>query len=181
MEASGFTDYYEILEISPNANSDTIERIFRYLAMRYHPDNRDTGDARRFSEILEAHNALKEPVTRAQYDIQHKRRLQFDRKLTEEATDSKGIELDVDSQDKILWFLYIKRRQDGKEPGLSSFDLERLLGCPPDHLEFHVWYLKEKGWIRRQEDGMLAITAEGVDRAKSEPRREVAKLLTDQK
>ena len=67
-----FTDYYEILEISPNANSETIERIFRYFAMRYHPDNRDTGDLSRFSEIVEAHNTLKDPVKRAQYDIQHK-------------------------------------------------------------------------------------------------------------
>jgi curved DNA-binding protein CbpA len=43
MEASMFTDHYEVLEISPNANSETIERIFRYLASRYHPDNQDTG------------------------------------------------------------------------------------------------------------------------------------------
>ncbi|MGR9037200.1 MAG: DnaJ domain-containing protein, partial [Gammaproteobacteria bacterium] len=35
-----FVDYYEVLEISPNANSETIDRIFRYLAQRYHPDNR---------------------------------------------------------------------------------------------------------------------------------------------
>ena len=57
-----FTDHYEILEISPNANSETIERIFRYLASRYHPDNQDTGDLSRFSEIVEAHNTLKDPV-----------------------------------------------------------------------------------------------------------------------
>ncbi len=44
LEGPTFTDYYEILEISPNANSETIERIFRYLAMLYHPDNQDTGD-----------------------------------------------------------------------------------------------------------------------------------------
>ena len=43
-EASKFIDYYETLEISPNANSGTIERMFRYLAQRYHPDNKDTGD-----------------------------------------------------------------------------------------------------------------------------------------
>jgi curved DNA-binding protein CbpA len=65
MEASMFTDYYEILEISPNANSDTIERIFRYLAPRYHPDNTNIGDLSRFSEIVEAHNTLKDPVKRA--------------------------------------------------------------------------------------------------------------------
>nr|WP_246767912.1 DnaJ domain-containing protein [Bradyrhizobium sp. CCBAU 53340] len=33
---------YETLEISPNANSGTIERMFHYLAQRYHPDNRKT-------------------------------------------------------------------------------------------------------------------------------------------
>lgn len=27
-------DLYETLEISPNANSETVERVFRYLAMR---------------------------------------------------------------------------------------------------------------------------------------------------
>ena len=53
-----FTDHYEILEISPNANSETIERIFRYLALRYHPDNQDTGHLSRFNEIVEAHDAL---------------------------------------------------------------------------------------------------------------------------
>ena len=29
-----FVDLYEILEISPNANSGTLERMFRYLAQR---------------------------------------------------------------------------------------------------------------------------------------------------
>jgi hypothetical protein len=30
-------------------------------------------------------------------------------------------------------------------------------------MRFHVWYLKENGWLRRTENGMLAITASGVD------------------
>jgi curved DNA-binding protein CbpA len=38
VEASEFIDYYEILEISPNANSGTIDRIFRHLAQRCHPE-----------------------------------------------------------------------------------------------------------------------------------------------
>ncbi|WP_245425844.1 DnaJ domain-containing protein [Mesorhizobium sp. WSM3862] len=66
-----FTDYYELLEISPKATSEPVERIFRYFAMRYHPDNRDTGDESRFNEIVEAHNTLKDPLKRAQYDIQY--------------------------------------------------------------------------------------------------------------
>jgi curved DNA-binding protein CbpA len=34
MESSEFVDYYEILEISPNADSGAIERMFRYHAQR---------------------------------------------------------------------------------------------------------------------------------------------------
>src|SRR5205809_6038395 len=95
LEASMFKDYYEILEISPNANSETIERIFRYLALRHHPDNQGTGDLVRFSEIVEAHNILKDPVKRAEYDIQHKNHLDSRWKLAEEAGNTKGIERDV--------------------------------------------------------------------------------------
>jgi len=174
-----FIDHYEILEISPNANSETIERIFRYLAMRYHPDNQDTGDQSRFSEIVEAHNTLKDPVKRAQYDIQYNDHLNLRRELTEEANNTKGIERDVVIQAKLLSLLYVKRRQDVNNPGIGDTELERLSGCPREHLEFHLWYLKAKGLIGRIENGMFAITVEGVDRANSEHRPEVTTRLLD--
>ena len=174
-----FIDHYEILEISPNANSETIERIFRYLAMRYHPDNQDTGDQSRFSEIVEAHNTLKDPVKRAQYDIQYNDHLNLRRELTEEASNTKGIERDVVIQAKLLSLLYVKRRQDVNNPGIGDTELERLSGCPREHLEFHLWYLKAKGLIGRIENGMFAITVEGVDRANSEHRPEVTTRLLD--
>jgi curved DNA-binding protein CbpA len=180
MESLTFADYYEILEISPNANSETIDRVFRFLAQRYHPDNPDTGDRERFDEILQAHNALKDPVKRAQYDIHHKSHAHVRRKLVEEASDGNGIARDGDIQEKLLSILYVKCRQDTKDPGIGSVELERLSGCPSKHLEFHLWYLKEKGWIRRLENGLLAITVEGVDRANSTHRGTTAKLLTDQ-
>jgi curved DNA-binding protein CbpA len=167
-----FTDFYEILEISPNANSETIERIFRYFALRYHPDNQDTGDQVRFTEIAEAHNVLKDPIKRAQYDLQHKDHSGDRWKLAEEASNPKGIERDVVIQDRLLSILYVKRRQNINDPGIGDNELERVSGCPREHLEFHVWYLKAKGWIGRLENGMLAITVEGVDRANSEHGRE---------
>lgn len=181
MEDSKFIDYYEILEISPNANSGTIERMFRYLAQRYHPDNQDTGDRSRFDVIVAANDTLRDPVKRAQYDIQYQNQSSFRAKLTEEASDSKGIDRDSDIQNKLLSILYVKRRQNISDPGIGNLDLERLLGCPPEHLEFHVWYLKEKGWIARTENGTLAITVEGIDHANSEHHRKATnKLLTDQ-
>jgi curved DNA-binding protein CbpA len=180
VEVPEFIDYYEILEISPNANSETIDRIFRYLAQRYHPDNPDSADRAHFDIIMEAYNTLKDPVKRAQYDIQHKSNSDVRWKLASEASDSKGIERDVDVQNRLLSILYVKRRQNINDPGIGNFELERLLGCPAEHLEFHVWYLREKGWINRTETGTLAITVEGVDRANSEHLRDPRqKLLMD--
>ena len=175
-----FIDYYEVLQISPNANSETIERIFRYFAKRYHPDNQETGDESRFNEIIEAHNALKDPVKRAQYDVQYRNHAGDRRELLEEVRDTKGIEADVLIQDKLLTLLYVKRRKEVHNPGIGDSELERLLGCPLEHLEFHLWYLKAKGWIAKTENGTFAITIEGVDRANSERRGEITtRLLTN--
>jgi curved DNA-binding protein CbpA len=174
-----FIDYYEVLEVSPNANSETLERVFRYFAMRYHPDNQDTGNEARFSEIVEAHNTLKDPVKRAQYDIQYKDHAGLRRELTEEARNTKGIERDVVIQAKLLSLLYVKRRKDVNDPGIGDVELERLSGCPREHLEFHLWYLKAKGWIARIENGTFAITVEGVDRTNSEHRGDAAIRLLD--
>jgi hypothetical protein len=87
----------------------------------------------------------------------------------------------IDIQNKLLSVLYVKRRQNISDPGIGNQELEGLLGCPAEHLAFHFWYLKEKGWIGRTESGMFAITVEGVDRANSEHHRTTTnKLLTDQ-
>src|SRR5204863_10158942 len=61
-------DYYEALQISPNADADTIQRVFRLLAQRFHPDNADSGDADRFRALHEAYSILSVPERRAKYD-----------------------------------------------------------------------------------------------------------------
>jgi hypothetical protein len=61
--------------------------------------------------------------------------------------------------------LYFQRRRNIGQPGIGNAELERLSGCPHEHLEFHLWYLKEKGWISAGEDGLFAITVAGVDHA----------------
>ncbi|MER8744184.1 DnaJ domain-containing protein [Mesorhizobium sp. M1004] len=171
-----FADLYETLEISPNANSETVERVFRYLAMRYHPDNQQTGDEARFSELVEAHNTLKDPVKRAQYDVAYKEHAGLRRELTEEASNKKGLGRDSEIQSKLLSLLYTKRRHEVRNPGIGDVELELLSDCPREHLEFHIWYLKAKGWIVRM-DGMIAITAEGVDRVNSERLDPTIRLL----
>jgi curved DNA-binding protein CbpA len=181
MESTAFIDYYEALEISPNANSETVERMFRYLARRYHPDNTGTSDRDRFDLVLEAHNILRDPAKRVQYDIEHRKNLNTRTELVEQISDGAGIDRDVDIQNKMLSIFYAKRRRDINDPGVGDVELEYLLGCPIEALEFNIWYMKEKRWITGTENGTLAITIEGVDRVSAESQHNAAtKLLTDQ-
>jgi hypothetical protein len=56
--------------------------------------------------------------------------------LAEEASNTKSIEGDVATQDHLLSLLYVKRRQNINDPGIGDYDLERLSGCPREHLGF---------------------------------------------
>jgi molecular chaperone DnaJ len=67
---AGKRDYYEVLEITRDADGDSITRSYRKLAMRYHPD-RNPGDHEaeaRFKEVAEAHEILTDPEKRRVYD-----------------------------------------------------------------------------------------------------------------
>jgi hypothetical protein len=48
-------------------------------------------------------------------------------------------------------------------PGIGEYEVARLLCKPIELVEFHVWYLKAKGWVERMDSGQLAISALGVD------------------
>jgi curved DNA-binding protein len=64
-----FRDYYEILGVSRNATQDEIQKTFRKLARKYHPDVNKASDAeKRFKEINEAYEVLKDPEKRKKYD-----------------------------------------------------------------------------------------------------------------
>jgi curved DNA-binding protein CbpA len=156
-------DLYEILEISPNASQETIDRVFRHLAQRYHPDRAGVGQSDRFDQIVKAHDILRDPEKRAAYDARHFKNVDYQWSLVEEAVDTDTFERDRRIQERVLSVLYIQRKRDMRSPGFGVFEIERMTGCPQEMLEFHLWYLREKGWIMRTEDGKLAITGNGVD------------------
>ena len=54
-------NYYDLLQINPRAEIETIERVYRIMAARYHPDNQQTGDAARFRQLTEAYQLLRDP------------------------------------------------------------------------------------------------------------------------
>lgn len=64
-----FQDYYETLGVARNASQEEIQKAYRTLARRWHPDiNKGAGAEDKFKAINEAYEVLKDPEKRAQYD-----------------------------------------------------------------------------------------------------------------
>jgi len=156
-------DYYEILQVNPKADQEMIERAYRLLAKRYHPDNQDTGDSGKFGTLMEAYLVLSNPDKRAAYDCNHERVKAHEDNFFLNIHPSRNSEEEARLYQAILLILYVARRADVTKPGVGTFSLEKLLGLSEKELEFHLWYLKEKGWIQRAETGGFAITVNGVD------------------
>jgi len=157
-------DYYEVLQVSPRADRDTIERVFRYLAHRFHPDNRETGDSDRFTEIAEAYRVLSSGEKRATYDLSYESMREGRWKLFSQETTNDDLATDTRIRLAIMSILYIVRRNNPAEPGVGTMELERLLECPEPVIKFHCWYLRENAWMTRLDTGYIAITALGVDK-----------------
>ena len=159
-----FQDHYETLQLSPNADAETIDRVYRILVRRYHPDNHDAGDPEKFSKVVTAHRILSDPEKRAAYDAAYEGNRAAVLRIFDETTKPDGYSGDRRIFEGILSLLYVARRRDADRGGMGVLQMERMLGCPAQHLEFHIWYLREKNWIQRLDNGTLAITAAGVDR-----------------
>ncbi len=157
-------DHYEVLQISVNAEPETVHRVYRLLAQRFHPDNVETGSEERFRRIAEAYRVLSDPQERARYDAVHERQRQERWRLAQ-ASVSADTDFDAEQQVRItvLEVLYAKRRLEPHEPGIFHIELEKLTGRPREHLEFTLWYLIQKKLVNRTDNSLLAITADGID------------------
>ena len=69
-------NYYEILEVSPNASYEVIEKAYKTLAKKYHPDIQPRDKLYwaevNFKEITEAYDVLSNPTLRKDYDAKLK-------------------------------------------------------------------------------------------------------------
>lgn len=158
-------DHYEVMEVNPKASPDTIHRIYRILAQRYHPDNSGSGDEEVFKRLLEAYRVLSNPEARAAYDVQRLASRQTRWRIFEDMQPGRGPEAEKHKRHGILTLLYTQRVNEPEQSGMTIHDIEDLLACPREHLTFSLWYLKENGYIVRSDNGRFSITARGVDQA----------------
>ena len=156
-------DYYEFLQISPNAEPDTIHRVYRFLAARHHPDNPSTGDAQKFFLLQQAYDVLSNPERRAEYDAAYKNEPPQPVPLSSSVDFMDNLEGELNRRLAVLALLYTERRTNPYKPEVSLATVEMRMGFPRDYLEFTAWYLRNKGYITRADNSDFTLTAEGVD------------------
>jgi len=159
-----FVDYYEVLQLSQAADQETVERVYRLLAKRYHPDNQHSGDATRFGEVHEAYEVLSDPKRRAEYDVRYDDNRGTQWQIFDQSSAADGREQDKRIFHGVLSVLYAARRRDPERGGVGAVSLEKLLGVPKQHLDFPMWYLKKRGWVETMDNGQYGITIDGIEK-----------------
>ena len=157
-------DYYELLEISPQATQETIHRVYRYMAARYHPDVAGTGDLDKFTQLTLAYKVLSDPSGRAEYNAQ---RAMCQPKVRNPMSTSVDFmdqaEGDLNRRVAVLAILYYRRRMYPNNPEVSLNEIEQRMGFPRDYLDFTTWYLAKKKYITKADNSDFTLTIEGVD------------------
>ena len=66
------TDHYRTLQVTRDAEPEVIERAYKALSLKYHPDRRPAPEreraTRRMQRINEAYTVLRDPERRRRYD-----------------------------------------------------------------------------------------------------------------
>lgn len=158
-----FIDFYEFMQISPNAEPETIARVYKLLALRYHPDNPTTGDVDKFLLLKRAFEILGDPAKRAGYNADHQQTVEKPFEVFGLEEFAEGIDGEKNRRMGILCLLYERRKTHPEKPGISLLDLESFTLIPRENLMFPLWYLREKNLLRQDDSSNYVITAEGVD------------------
>jgi hypothetical protein len=156
-------DYYAFLQVNPKADWQTIHRIYRMMASRFHPDNPETGDPEKFLILQAAYETLSDRQRRAAYDASLLSRDTGTLPIFELSEFVNGIEGEMNRRLGVLSLLYNRRRTSPHSPGISILDLEKRMGMPREYLEFTVWYLKSKQYVIFGDNSELVLTVLGVD------------------
>jgi len=158
-----FIDFYELMQINPHAEAETIHRVYHMLEARYHPDNPRTGDPERFLKLSQAYRVLSDRQARAAYDLRYQAQNARAIGIFESREFSAGVEGEANRRMGVLCLLYNRRRSCPDNAGLSILELEQLMGFPREHLIFPLWYLRDMDLLRQDERTNYVITGRGAD------------------
>jgi curved DNA-binding protein CbpA len=156
-------DYYEFLQISPHAETETIHRVYRFLATRFHPDNVETGDESKFRLLKAAYETLSDPDRRAEYNVKRELHGVQQAPLSTAVDFMDDLKGETNRRLAVLAVLYYRRRNNPHSPEVGLPDLEKRMGFPRDYLDFTTWYLGKKGYITKSDNSDFTLTADGVD------------------
>jgi curved DNA-binding protein len=163
MSQPATVNYYDLLQINPRAEVETIERVYRILASRYHPDNQQTGDVERFRMLTEAYQTLRDPLKRRDYDRQFEVNPAGPLPIFLGKEFTEGIDAEAKIRVGVLCLLYSKRRANPDYAALSLLDMENIMAFPRERLLFALWYLRAKRFVLQDDRSSFIISAEGVD------------------
>lgn len=175
-----FIDHYAALQVDPGCDAAALEGAYRHYAKLFHPDHTETADLDRFNDVIMAYRVLRDPDKRAAYDREHRLRYpgQHQAANAHAAAQVENTALsDADVHEKILFHLYRRRREHAAQAGVGAFRLQELAACSDEHFEFHAWYLRAKNLIEITEDGLYAITIDGIDHVIATSRTSEAQKL----
>jgi curved DNA-binding protein CbpA len=156
-------DYYEVLQISLKADVQTIHRVFRMMAARFHPDNPETGDVEEFLRLKKAYSVLSDETLRAEYDAMRAAKEAAPNPVFELKDFVTDADAEINRRLGVLSILYNARRMDPEHPGVSMMELEKRMGFPREHLMFALWYLRAKNYVIAGDSSDFELTADGAD------------------
>jgi curved DNA-binding protein len=156
-------EYYEFLQINPKAEQATIQRVYRFLAGRFHPDNPETGDPEKFLLLNRAYDVLSNPTLRAEYDASLETSEPKPAPVFQSVDFMDGVDGEVNRRLAVLSLLYHRCRANANDPRVSLQELETLMGFPREYLDFTTWYLRKKNFITKEDNSDFSLTVLGVD------------------
>ena len=147
-------DHHELLRAGVAGDAERLDRVYRALAFRYHPDNGDNGDSEVFLKISETYRILSISKPRPEREI-----------VKRDGADwQSGLRGLKDKRAAVLGLLCQRRMSDYRNAFVSPGELESLTGMTPDEIGFVLWYLREKGAVTGSDSSPdFAISAAGVD------------------
>ncbi len=121
-----------------------------------------------FRKVKQSYDVLIDRDKRAAYDVQRNANRKDRLKIFSSGESCSGMDAEKRKRQGILALLYAQRAGNPQQPSMSIRELEDMLACPREHLEFSLWFLKERKYVARSDNNRHSITCEGVEAAERE-------------